>query len=961
MAMPRKGVVVAVIKKSLLKLSRHSGNPCRNDVGIANLKIFPKDDLVFKAHPLSLQALTAAALILPGLFQPIAQATEEDNVDFQYSHYQEGRREGINRVIIDTTTGNIGKYAVANKRNPIEVDSLHGSARVTLTDRVKFAFNYIEDTWAGATPLASAPEGSGANGRGTLFPRSTDTPALLLTGASPYAASSTILDSQGQAYYALIVPQTGQTSFIKDRTVHVMSYASPETRKQGDFKLDYEWDEAALNIGGGISSERDYESRFINLSGRKDFNQKQTTINAGLSYTNSAISAVLYPSVAGTYFTWSNQHQSLISKNSETGLYTLNSNREDWSGHVDLTQVINKNALTELGMSYTRSTGFLENPYKLSWMFGVNPDHQLPNGFLLANALPFIEQRPDVRNQWNWNALWIQYVPPMDAVLHLDYQFAHDDWGINAHTFSAEWAQPVGSGWTVTPQVRYYSQDAANFYQPYFIVPSSVNTRPVATDNHLTLPDNFSSDQRLSAFGTLSGGITVSKIFAKGVRLETGFEYYTHQGGLKLGGGGEQAFANFDYWVANAALKINLSSLDQSGSGAGVMDHNHQDHANIPSGVLFAHTLDKAGDMMVGYRYMKNMQDGGFLQKSNKIDEQLVMVQGCPGSSWEDNDGIIHDGCTMLPQSMNMNMHMLELMVAPTDWLTLMLMPQFADMSMTMTPHVHHGGGHAVEHEEGGIGDTGLYALVKLFDRPRHHLHISVGVSAPTGDVSIKNNEGTKNWDGSFVGYGMQLGSGTWDFKPSLTYTGKAADWSWGGQVGGTKRLEHSNGSGYALGDLFESSLWGGYDLTHWLSASVRATYTWQGNIKGRYPRSNRFDSQLITCNAADYIYVDDLNGDGIPDGAPFLHQADYSQCLADVEDQKRFYDARDRSSTTDFPSNYGGHYVDIGLGLSAVMPGGAFAGNRLSFEWLQPVYTNVNGYQLDRNGALSFTWSYGF
>jgi hypothetical protein len=30
------------------------------------------------------------------------------------------------------------------------------------------------------------------------------------------------------------------------------------------------------------------------------------------------------------------------------------------------------------------------------------------------------------------------------------------------------------------------------------------------------------------------------------VSLETGFEYYTHQGSLMLGGGGEQAFANFD-------------------------------------------------------------------------------------------------------------------------------------------------------------------------------------------------------------------------------------------------------------------------------------------------------------------------------------------------------------------------------------------------------------------------------
>ncbi len=41
-----------------------------------------------------IKILTAAAMILPGLIQPLAHAAEEDSVDFQYSHYQEGKREG---------------------------------------------------------------------------------------------------------------------------------------------------------------------------------------------------------------------------------------------------------------------------------------------------------------------------------------------------------------------------------------------------------------------------------------------------------------------------------------------------------------------------------------------------------------------------------------------------------------------------------------------------------------------------------------------------------------------------------------------------------------------------------------------------------------------------------------------------------------------------------------------------
>ena len=898
--------------------------------------------------PASLSALTAAALLLPGLFQTPVHAADDDSVDFQYSHYQEGRREGLNVLVPNQSTGISIKYAIPNNRNPIEVDSLHGSSRITLTDRVKFAFNYTEDTWSGATPIGSAPEESGANRVRVDEIQPDGRP--ISTGASPYASSRIFLDSKGNPFYVSGVdPVTGQPTYSKDRTVHVMSYASPETRKQGDFKLSYEWDEAALEVGGGISIERDYESRFVNLGGRMDFNQKQTTVNLDLSYTNSAINAILEPN-GDNFFHWGEQHKNLIGYNGTTALNTLSGNREDWSAHLGLTQVVNSDALMELGMGYTRSTGFLENSYKLSWLF---PDTgTLIDGFSSGGGQAFIEQRPDIRDQFNWTARWVQYVEPLDAALHLDYQFAHDDWGINSHTFAADWVQPLGDGWIVTPRMRYYSQDAANFYAPFF------KTVLDSATNAIVLPENFSSDQRLSGYGTLSGGLTVSKDFAKGIRLETGIEYYTHQGSLKLGGGGEQAFADYDYWVANAALKVNLSTLGQGGSGGG-HHANHHDHPNIPAGVLFGHTLDKAGDMMVGYRYMRSQQGGDLLHGTHAASEPWVIANGCPGTN----------GCTLFPREMTMSMHMLDLMVAPTDWLTLMLMPQFMDMEMSLyrpssLPPPDHGlqihthGAHG--HETGGIGDTGLYALVKLFDVPNHHLHVTAGFSAPTGDVGIKLKEGTKNLDGAYIHYGMQLGSGTWDFKPSLTYTGKGDEWSWGAQVGGTKRLESRNESGFALGDLFETSVWGGYDLTHWLSATVRAAYTWQGSIKGRYPRSTHKDIQLPSCNSSDYIYADFDPETGEPI-KPYLHQADYNACLTDIEDAKRINEAADRPSPMDASSNYGGHYVDIGFGLSAAVPNGPLAGNKLSFEWLQPVYTNVNGYQLDRDGALSFTWSYGF
>ena len=164
-----------------------------------------------------------------------------------------------------------------------------------------------------------------------------------------------------------------------------------------------------------------------------DFNQKQTTINVGLSYTNSAIESIINPN---GFVRWGEQHASLISSDPLTLVGTLNANREDWAAQLGLTQVVTKDAVLELGAGFTRSTGFLENPYKLSWLLGVDPDdprqHGLPEGFFFADGSggAFIEQRPDTRDQWRWNTRWTQYVEPLDAALHLGYSFAYDDWAL---------------------------------------------------------------------------------------------------------------------------------------------------------------------------------------------------------------------------------------------------------------------------------------------------------------------------------------------------------------------------------------------------------------------------------------------------------------------------------------------------------------------------------------------------
>ena len=878
----------------------------------------------------TLQALTSAALVLPGLLLSPSKAAENDSIEVQYSHYSEGKRDLFN---------------VPNNRAPIEANTFHLGSHISVTERIKFAFDYTQDTWSGATPVTTSPLVTNGNS-----PIQINSEAGITTaGASPIINSSILLDQQLNPLKRDLA--NGETLNSDNQLVHVLSSASPETRKQGDFKLSYEWDEAAIDIGGGLSLENDYESYYGSLGGRLGFNQKLTTLNFGASYSQSETQAIIDHD-ASPYITKTAFAEQLEFRG---GSEILHGDKKDWTTHIGLTQILNKNALINTNFGYTYSSGYMENPYKVMSVIFVDPESisTNPNTPITGTVQALLEQRPDKRNQFSLSTKYVQYINTLDAALHLSYQFSHDDWGINAHTFEAEWNQPLGRGWTVTPRVRYYSQDSADFYQPYLTSNQAFSKRVVDTlgreiwvdasnpDNGIEyfrdenfnlvdsngqivnesilnvknktiafdptqLPDNFSSDHRLAGYGALSGGIIISKQFARGISLEAGFEYYTHAGSLKLGEGGEESFSDFDYFSANAALSVDLDAVSLKRGFSKHSEHEQHQHGdhNAPAGIISSHMLPSAGNIMIGYSFMHARKAGNILHRSDSINDQTVVNNACSQT----------EKCRFIQPYMDMSMHMINIMYAPTDWLNLMLMPKFVKMDMNLRElagrpeplfdvHEHSGiGGHAT----GGIGDTTISSLIKLFDQPGHHVHLGLGISAPTGDVDLKFRRIARQ-EASIVHFAMQLGSGTWDFLPSLTYTGELDNWSWGAQISSTLRLEDRNESGYRLGNSLQTTAWGGYKITNWLSTSVRGIYSVQGSIKGDF---NEFSS---------------------------------------------------RAGPMDFPANHGGRFWDIGLGLTASIPGGEFAGNTLSFEWLQPIQDDVNGYQIEREGALTASWNYAF
>jgi hypothetical protein len=336
--------------------------------------------------------------------------------------------------------------------------------------------------------------------------------------------------------------------------------------------------------------------------------------------------------------------------------------------------------------------------------------------------------------------------------------------------------------------------------------------------------------------------------------------------------------------IAATAFPFSTQAAEQTGL-------RPDDHG--PAGVMAEH-MHEAGEFMFAYRYMFSRSGSTMLNGTDEVlDPELVAA-----------------GFSAVPTEMTMHMHMFDFMYAPRDWLTLMVMPQLVRMEMNMRevegappppPGGGHGGHGAHAHGTSGLGDTGLYALIRLLWSQTHHVHAGIGFSAPTGSVDQKDAEGV------FTHYMMQLGSGTWDFLPSLTYTGQIDTWAWGAQASGIIRLEEKNESGFRFGDALQLTAWGSRRLSDWLSASIRVSYFTQGTVKGHY------------------------NG------------------------------AHNHASPPDLQPNYGGRFVDLGVGLNAAIQRGTFAGYRLGIEWQEPVYQDVNGFQQKRDGALYATWSRAF
>ena len=227
-----------------------------------------------------------------------------------------------------------------------------------------------------------------------------------------------------------------------------------------------------------------------------------------------------------------------------------------------------------------------------------------------------------------------------------------------------------------------------------------------------------------------------------------------------------------------------------------------------PIGVMGAHLHEK-GDFMLSYRYSQmNMQ----------------------GSQDGTNDIATGDNpFPVVPLEMTMKMHMLGGMYAPSDDWTIMAMLPYIELEMD---HIVQANGRRFTTRAEGIGDIKLASLHNLYKKNDQQVIMKFDLSLPTG--SIDERDDTPAQSDSQLPYPMQLGSGTYDLMPAITYTQRLNGGSWGSQVSATLRTGGSNDRNYRLGNEIQATAWYTHLLTQNSSASLRINYLNRGNVRGR-------------------------------------------------------------------------------------------------------------------------------
>lgn len=280
------------------------------------------------------------------------------------------------------------------------------------------------------------------------------------------------------------------------------------------FALNASWTQPLARLytfsaGFGFSTEYDYTHLGANLSLSRDFNKRNTTLSAGAAWSQDDVDPV-----GGRPIPLSQMLDVGDNSNKRAG----SESKDVLDLLLGLTQVIDRNTVLRVNYSYSDSSGYLNDPYKLLSVvdplsgdtLARTPVGQGPDGVYV------FESRPESRAK---QSLYAELKHAFGApVLHLAYRLMTDDWGIDSNTAEVRLRWPIGGGY-IEPQLRYYTQTAADFYRASLV-------------GGAALPRYASADFRLGDFDATTVGVKYGHDTASGNQWSIRAEYYQQTGSV---------------------------------------------------------------------------------------------------------------------------------------------------------------------------------------------------------------------------------------------------------------------------------------------------------------------------------------------------------------------------------------------------------------------------------------------
>jgi hypothetical protein len=256
-----------------------------------------------------------------------------------------------------------------------------------------------------------------------------------------------------------------------------------EYRTAGDVKVTRYFERFAVDASAGYSGERDYVSRYGSAGVRAWTADKNTTLSLSVGGAADAIDPV--------------------------NRTVTDRSRDTLDFQAGVTQALTATDIVSSNLTYSSGHGYYADPYKS------------------------FDTRPDRRRVLAWLTRYNRYFPSSDGTLKLAFRWLRDSFGSDSAMVEASWNQPLPQGFSVQPNVRYVTQDAASFYRdppwPIGFVPGQA----------------YSADTRLAAWGAATIGATLAKSFPGGWSADLKLQYYRQEPGWRLGGSGSPGIKPF--------------------------------------------------------------------------------------------------------------------------------------------------------------------------------------------------------------------------------------------------------------------------------------------------------------------------------------------------------------------------------------------------------------------------------